>query len=383
MIKQSCLKKEAHLIDQDLSEELKTYLSNKFKTKKIISSFNDEIAIKYWENIAGKSSTDSFLFDELKKCFPQLNFPIEIEIDKKEEYKDLVFKGKTENLNLSTVLKLNDCKNITLNICESIAGKIPIITVPDQDDFVKILQCLLYKNNPIHIPKSMGAVLINGLNNWQKIAALKNHWLVNNTAENWGKEFYMNVLPNYSLYKDKLIILSTKPYSNVAAKQLGLNESEWLSYSISIREQHECTHLYTLKKFGTASNNLHDELIADYIGIVKTIGTYNKSWMLQFMGLENYPEYRQGARLENYIADNNLSDEDFKHAVKMIKMAIENISIFDDTLGNLKSDTDQMCRIDALCETSLQELSSANGASLLLSNYNKKARQESTHIAHK
>ncbi|MBE8726453.1 DUF7005 family protein [Flavobacterium hungaricum] len=367
----STLKKEQLLINPDRSDELQKYLLNNFRSKKTLSLFEGETGIKYWEDFAGQSTKDKLVFDELKKCYPQLNFPVEPEIDKKEEYKDLVLRGKTQNTKLPFLLKLNDYKNITLRIGESIAGKIPIITVPDKDDFIAILQCLLYKNNPKHIPNSMGAVLINGLNNWQKIAVLKNDWSAANIAGNWAEEFYRNVLPNYSLYQDKLIVISTKPYSNVSARQLGLNESLWLSYSISIRIQHEFAHLYTLKKFGTASNNLHDELIADYIGIVKTIGQYNKSWMLIFMGLENYPDYRQGARLENYISDNKLSKEDFNQLIKIIKMAIENISIFHESQGNLQSDIDLMCRIDALCETSLEELSAANGASLLIDNYNK------------
>ena len=373
MVNQSSpLKKEVPLIDNDLSEELKTYLSNKFKSNKTIPSFENETGIEYWEDLAKKITEDKLLFNELKKCYPQLNFPIELGIEEKQEYKDVVLKGKTENIKLPSALRLNDPKNITLKIGESIAGKIPILTVPDQEDFIKILQCLLYKNNPKPVPQSMGAVLINGLNNWQKIANLKSDWLANHTVDNWSKEFYLNVLPSYSLYKDKLIIISTKPYSNVSAKQLGLNESLWLSYSISIREEHECTHLYTLKKFGIASNNLHDELIADYIGIVKTIGKYNKSWMFMFMGLENYPKYRQGARLENYVSDDKLSKDDFIKLIEIVKMAIENISIFDESVGKLQSNIDQMCRIDALCETSLEELSSTNGASLLIDNYNKR-----------
>jgi hypothetical protein len=376
MVNQSSpLKQQQHLINIDLSEQLKNYLSNNFKSKKTIPPFESEIGIKYWEDLAGKITADKIVFNELKKCYPQLNFPIEPGIEKKEEYKDLVLRGKTANVNLPFGLKLNDYKNITLRISETIGGKIPILTVPNKEDFIIIIQCLLYKNNPKHVPQSMGAVLINGLDNRQKIAILKSDWLGTNIAENWTKEFYMNILPNYSLYKDRLIIISTKPYSNVSAKQLGLNESLWLSYSISIREEHECTHLYTLKKYGIASNNLHDELIADYIGIVKTIGKYNKSWMLMFMGLENYPKYRQGARLENYMSDDKLSKEDFKQLVTIIKMAIENISIFDESQGKLQSNLDQMCRIDALCETSLEELSSTNGATLLIDNYNKRLKK--------
>jgi hypothetical protein len=376
MVNQSSpLKKEAPIVNNDFSEELKTYLSNNFKSKKTIPTFESETGIEYWEHLAKKNTEDILLFDELKNCYPQLNLPIELGIEKKEEYRDVVLKGKTENIKLPSVLRLNDSKNITLRISESIAGKIPILTVPDKEDFIKILQCLLYKNNPKPVPQSMGAVLINGLNNWQKIANLRSDWLASRTVDDWKRGFYLNILPKYNLYKDKLIIISTKPYSNVSAKQLGLNESLWLSYSISIREEHECTHLYTLKKFGLASNNLHDELIADYIGIVKTIGKYNKSWMFMFMGVENYPKYRQGARLENYLSDDKLSKDDFIKLIEIVKMAIENISIFDESAGKLQSNIDQTCRIDALCETSLEELSSTNGASLLIDNYNKRLQK--------
>ncbi|WP_281635188.1 DUF7005 family protein [Flavobacterium marginilacus] len=367
------LKKADHSISPDFSEELKTYLLNKFWSKEqSFSPLVDEIDLEYWGGISKRITEGKTVFNELKKSYPQLNFPIEIGIEKTEIYKDIVLRGKTENINLPFSLKLNDSKNIAFKVHKSIAGKIPIVTIPNKEDFTTIIQSLLYKNNPKDVPQSMGAVLINGINNRERLTILKNDWLAANTSENWVEEFSCNVLPNKSSYKDKLIILSTKPYSNVTAKQLGLTENLWLSYSISIREEHECTHLYTLKKYGVASNNLHDELIADYIGIIKTIGRYNKSWMLLFMGLENYPKYRKGARLENYISDNKLSQVDFKQLIKLIKIAIENISIFDKIQGKLRSNIDQMCRIDTLCETSLQELSSTNGASLLLDNYNKR-----------
>jgi hypothetical protein len=368
----SLLQKEENIINSDLSAELKNYLANNFKSKNTAAPLEEETAIKYWEDLARENTTDKEIFDELRKCFPQLSFPIEAEIEKTEEYKNLVLRGKTENITQTSLLKLNDSKNISLKINDSIAGKIPVLTIPDKEDFTTIIQSLLFKNNPVHIPRSMGAAFINGINNWQKIAALKRDWLAANTTGSWSKEFYANILPNDTLYKDKLIVLSTKPYSNVSAAQLGLDESVWLSHSVSIREQHEITHLYTLKNFGIASNNLHDELIADYIGIIKTAGQYHRDWMLLFMGLENYPQYRKGARLENYISDKNLSEEDFQQLIKIIKSAIENISLFDESVGKLPSDSDQMCRIDALCDTSLEELASANGAFLLIENYKRR-----------
>ncbi len=348
----------------NLSNPLKEYVFNKFQNKQ---SFTEELNNEFWDDYS-KDNANNNVFDLLKRCYPQLNFPIETGIEKSVLYKEFVFKGKIDLTSLPCYLELTDPKNIKLenNICQ--AGKIPVLIIPNQEDFVKIIQCLLHKNNPVEVPQSMGAVLINGLNNWERIRNIKKEWQAKNPSENWNQEF-ANVILNKSLYKDKLIILSTKPYSNIAANQLGLTDDEWISNSVSIRREHEFTHLYTLKKYGYASNNLHDELIADYIGIIKTLGYYEEVWMFHFMGLEQYPKYRWGARLENYVKDNRLSQEDFRQLIKIVKNAIETISIFDKKLGKLKSSKDQICRINALCETGLTELASQNGAVLLLERY--------------
>ena len=356
----------------DLSVRLKEYLSNKFDSgsKPYFSTFSEESDIQFWDEHSKKSNRKN-TFDLLKRCYPQLNFPIETGIEKTELYKDFVLRGKTDFTNLTSCLKITDFEGIKLEVNESIGGKIPTLTISNQEDFVKIIQSLLHKNNPVEIPSSMGAALINGINNWERLNNIKNNWLANNPSGNWYTEF-SNVILNKPLYKDKLIVLSTKPYSNVPASQLGLPEDLWISYSASIRKEHEFTHLYTLKKYGLASNNLHDELIADYIGIIKTIGYYNKDWMLNFMGLEEYPKYRRGARLENYVKENMLSPKDFKQLIRIVKNAIETIEAFDKTLGKLNSFKDQICRIDALCETGLTALASPNGAAILLLNYYEK-----------
>jgi hypothetical protein len=211
--------------------------------------------------------------------------------------------------------------------------------------------------------------LLNGLNNVKRLNNIKKRWLQNNPLGDWNTEFSDNIIHNRSLYKDEFIVLSTKPYSNVTACQLGLAEDVWTSYSVSIRKEHEFTHLYMLKKYGHATNNLHDELIADYIGIIKTTWSYNKVWMLTFMGLENFPHYREGGRLENYVKESKLSQADFIQLTIIVKNAIENIAIFDKNLGKLKSIKDQTRRIDALCEIGLLDLASSNGADLLIEIY--------------
>lgn len=355
----------------DLSDKLKAYLFNKFPLHDdcTASSFTEGTEIQFWEDFLMNFSNGKDIFNALKECYPSLNFLIDKEIDKAELYNNMLLKGTTNDIKLTSYIKLEDTKNISLELHESIAGKIPVLTIPNNEDFVKILQSIIHKNNPLPIPASMGAVLLNGLNNSKRFNIIKKNWLQNNPFGDWNTEFSNNIILKKSLYKDKLIILSTKPYSNVTASQLGLEEDLWISYSISIRKEHEFTHLYTLKKYGQATNNLHDELIADYIGIVKTIWNYNKVWMLTFMGLENYPHYREGARLENYVKESKLSPDDFKQLITIIKNAIENIAIFDKAVGKVKSIKDQTCRIDALCEISLIDLASANGAALLIDIY--------------
>ncbi|MEC3875873.1 DUF7005 family protein [Chryseobacterium salviniae] len=349
-----------------LSKQLENYLSNKFTAGKVgIQIPSDEI---FWEKYVDESTGD-IPFQVLREFYPQLNFPIEDGIEKKQIYRDAVLKGSS--ILSDKALQLNKESEITLKLHQNIAYDIPVLIVPDEADFETLIQCLIHKNNPAPIPKSMGASLISGINNWKKINNLKQEWTESNSSASWNEEFSNNIVPNTHLYKDRIILLSMKPYSNVSAEKLQMSSEEWEKISLKIRLEHECVHLYTLKKFGSASNNLHDELIADYIGIVATAGTYQKEWMLTFMGLEEYPKYRPGARLENYLSGMDLSDSEFAQVTKIIKNAIENIADFSNQLNKMETDHDKRWRIEALCTTDLLQISSANGVQLLLDKYDK------------
>ncbi len=353
-----------------VSDELRNYFLNKFRsgeTLKQHSSLNEPY-IESWKGYALRFQPEE-AFHLLRMCYPQFNFPIQQGINKTQAYVDVVLKGKPFSEINRIAPPLVKPEQLTFSIYESIAGKVPVLTVADDEDFVKVIQCLLYKNNPATVPRSMGAMLANGVNNWDRIKALKTKWVRNNSLETWGHEFSKNVLPNPGLYKDKLIILGTKPYSAVDANCLGLNEREWADLSYKIRLEHECVHLYTLNYYGCASNNLHDELVADYIGIAKAAGEYRKEWMLTFMGLEEYPTYRKGARLENYLKDTSLTSGNFSQLISVIKRAIDNISKFDIALGTIYSERDQLSRIYALCKVDLLDISSRSGKKLLIEEY--------------
>lgn len=349
-----------------LSKQLEDYFSNKFTTvKEKIQILSDEI---FWKKYVD-NSTGNIPFHVLYEFYPQLNFPIEEGIEKSQSYRDAVLKGSF--IFSDKALHLHRESEITLKLHQSIAYEIPVLAVPDEADFETLVKCLIYKNNPAKIPGSMGASLISGINNWKKINNLKQKWSESNSSVSWNEEFYKNVVPHTRLYKDRIILLSMKPYSNVSAEKVQMSTEEWRNISLKIRLEHECVHLYTLKKFGSASNNLHDELVADYIGIVAAAGTYRKEWMLTFMGLEGYPKYRPGARLENYLTGMNLSEPEFAQVTKIIKSAIENIAAFSNRIKKMETDDDKRWRIEALCETDLLQISSHNGTQLLLEKYDK------------
>lgn len=355
-----------------IPNELEKYFQNKFVFDAIKTEPSDEenSFIAFWKYYLQLEEFNTLQI--LKDFYPQLYFPIQIDINKTEDYINAVLKGKDSYRSILEQLKLNDSEGVKIKIHKSIAGEIPVLSLYDDKDFVTIVQCFLHKNNPIMIPQSMGAFLANGINNWERIHSLKKQWIKNNPFGNWNDEFTKNILPNQDAYKDKIIVLSTKPYSNISFDKLELSEEVWKNLSFSIRLEHECVHLYTLKRYGVAANNLHDELIADYIGISKALGSYNKEWMLLFMGLEEFPKYRKGARLQNYLEDTQLSEENFQKLIGIIKNAIESIADFDIQLGKITSNIDLICRIEALCETGLLNIASECGAYLLTSKYNEK-----------
>ena len=347
-------------LQANLSNKFTQASGNAFSAKKVDNTF-------WKERLKGVDGTKQN-WNLLKQCFPALNFPIKEGIGGADSYKSGVLKGDF-NIDSENCLQLHNEEQIAFGIYESFAGVVLVLTIPDEQDFVKIIQALLYKNAPVSLPTSMGAALINGINNWGKIKALRKKWAQTNTADTWAEEFKNKILPYPELYKDKIVVLSKKPYSNISANNLGLEEKKWLELSHRIRLAHECTHQYTLQKYGIASNNLHDELIADYVGIVLANGAFEEEWMLTFLGLENFPHYREGARFQNYIGEIAVNSKDFKVLAEIIKKAIKNIALMDKKLNVLLNSLEIRIRIQTLCETDIIQMASTKGEHILMTKY--------------
>lgn len=175
---------------------------------------------------------------------------------------------------LFPTLNLKEYPRIKVFLHDTGAGKLPVIFADQRGDFERIFCDVFYQGQQKALPPSMGAVMMKGLRDMLGI----NH---------------------------RIILISNGYYSNISSEHMGLNGESWKEKSAVIRLHHEATHYYTLRQFGFADKSIIDEFIADAMGILAAFGYYKAEYFLRFMGLEQYPEYRSGGRLENYLPKDN------------------------------------------------------------------------------
>lgn len=340
-------------------EELLNYNDNIFDcscfSEPIKFPLLPEAHVATWKNYLAQAQ-EIGVFPTLKSKLVQLSFPISQGISQTVSYRTAIAKGVlVHNLHKTTGLVLTEPDKLQLIVHSSLAGQIPVIIAGNRPDFVSLIQALTMRNEPKEIPSSMGACSVSGFNNWNRIHQYKQEWQENHPDFGealWTNEF-LRLMSQKELYQDRFIILSRGNYSNVEAADLGLKDDQWQQLSLTIRLEHECTHYFTKRLFGSMRNNVLDELLADYRGIVAAIGHYRHDWFLRFMGLESFPDYRPGGRLENYRG--NLSEGSFKVLQSLVVEAAKNLKIFE---LQQTSRVSSAMMLTALCHLTLEELAS-------------------------
>lgn len=315
-------------------DELLTYNENHFNCEDLGTHqfpLEDEPFVEAWEGYVEEAHTEG-AFACLKRHLVQLQFPIQEGISETETYRNAVLRGQLpERSEVSDRgISLQEPDSLRIEVYPTPAGHIPLLITECRADFSTLIQALTRRNEPVPIPDSMGASMVAGYNNWGRIRAYRRAWerrTPNPTETKWKKEF-KRLIPRKSLYQDSFIILSNGPYSSVPARTLGLSESEWRKHSLAIRREHECAHYFTRRVFSSMRSNILDEFIADYMGIVAVAGQFRADWLLQFLGLGSFPEYRSGARLENYRGNPPLSEPAFRVLQRLVVEAAENVARF-------------------------------------------------------
>ncbi|HLM66869.1 MAG TPA: hypothetical protein VK358_05035 [Longimicrobium sp.] len=288
----------------------------------------DEPFVQAWRRYADAAQARGVL-PVLREHLVQLRFSVDAGRGDDAAYQAAIRRGvlpaRTDDL------RLEDPDGLRLFIHPTPAGAVPVLLAPCRADFEALVRALTRKNEPVPLPPSMGACMVAGYNNWGRVAELRRAWEAGTVdadgAGDWAAAFGV-LRARKELYQDRFILLSGGPYSGVPAAAMGLEPEAWSRSSITIRLEHECVHYFTRRVLGSMRNNLLDELLADYGGIVAAAGHYRADWFLRFCGLEG-EACRADGRLWNYRGDPPLSDEAFCVLQRVVRAAAGAVERYD------------------------------------------------------
>lgn len=352
-----------------LEEELRSSLKLSFDPA-IFAAWSklpppDEGHVAVWRRWAEEAGGPG-IFAVLERHLPQLRFPIREGLSQEADYRAAVLQGTDPGgLAAATGLGLEEPGAIEIELYPSAAGTIPLLIVRRRPEFVALVHALGKKNEPVPIPDSMGALMIAGYNNWHRVGELRREWEEQDPGQReqptW-REAFAKLKTRPELYQDRFILLSDGPYSAVPAAELGLADEEWRRKSLIIRRDHECAHYATRRLFGSMKNHLHDELIADYAGIVAAEGHFRADWFLRFVGLDGESP-RPGARALIYRCEPPLSEEAFEVFCRYVKSAARQVETFDSQFFGRHGDRsmgDRLAGLVALVSLRLDEMAEAS-----------------------
>lgn len=238
----------------------------------------------------------SQILDQLIDRFPQLSLPVVSGMSTDPQYREIVRKGKKPAI-LSN--PFHGSERDALLTEETPVGPVNVIRLGNRDDFVRFVQVMAHRCEPVEIPASMGAVTISGVTSWEKIRSHRKVWTFANPGGDWAEEFrrFTSVPGNIT---ETLLIVSEGPYSAVPAVELGLDESDWLEKSLRLRTGHELTHLVSRSLWPENKQAIRDEITADCIGLLFAFGDYDPVLAARLLGIRD-SDYLPGGRLQNYL----------------------------------------------------------------------------------
>ncbi|MEP6768001.1 MAG: hypothetical protein ABJC61_04990 [Acidobacteriota bacterium] len=313
----------------DVVSELFAYDTPLFTPERAARAFEfaggDEPHLEAWSRYADEARVGGAI-PALSARFAQLLFPVRPGISATESYRKATRQGiRPDGDPAATGIALAAPERVTLEIARTPTGPVPVLVAPERSDFEALVRAFSARNEPVAVPSSMGACIVTGLNNWDRLNEYRRKWQAANVFGDWAAEF-ASVASRREIYEDRFLILSVGPYSGVPASGVGFGEREWLELSGRIRQAHEATHYATFRLAGAMRNNLLDELIADYVGLLGAFGEYRLDLALRFFGLESFPKYREGGRLQNYRGTPPLSDEALAIAARLVHDAVQSLA---------------------------------------------------------
>jgi hypothetical protein len=305
----------------------------------------DEPSVELWRRYAWEAEESGI--ECLARYLVQLRFPIGRGMSCRPEYVAATRYGAAfeENAHLPCAIHFHNPRGVRIWIHPTPAGSIPIWLAENRWDFIALLHALLYRNEPIAVSDALGAYIVSGFRNWHR--------------------YYSEpVSMQAAQMTDRFLVLSSGSYSGIPADALKISAAEWREMSVQIRLEHECAHYFTRRLFGSMANNLYDEILADYYGIVRASGAYHAEWALRFLGIELDGSVRPGARLHRYVPA-DFTETDLRCLGFLAVRATANLERFDTGLPRSREPLSTALVIWSLAALSLEELACGGGAELI------------------
>lgn len=282
----------------------------------------EEPQIPFWRRYEREAAGEGGVPAVLRRRFPQLCFPIAEGLAEDPEYRAATRRGIWDPERADR-LELERPQGLELSVDEGAAGPVPVLIARHRPDFERLVQALTCRNRPEPVPAAMGACLVKGLADWERVASYRAEWERglgrSGTEQEWAAEMGSGLAPRKQLWQDRLILLSDGPYSAVSAAEVDLAPEAWRERSLTLRRAHESFHYLTLRLVGTIRSHLLDELIADFAGVTAAFGRYDARLALRFLGLDRLPEIRPEGRLAVYRGA--LSDDAVEVLARLLERA--------------------------------------------------------------
>ncbi len=309
------------------TEELLAYTEPAFRVPDELPGpfpLPDEPFVAAWEGYAAEAE-ERGAWPVLREKLVQLRFPVAAGVSATDAYRAATRRGE-RSWPPHGGTRLRDPERLRLFLHPTAAGRVPVVVAGHRDDFVTLVRALARRNEPDAVPGSMGACIVGGYVNWDRVGALRGAWEASHPGDDAGWAVELRALaPHRELYQDRFVLLSRGPYSGVPAAAMGMSAGEWEEASLAIRLEHECAHHLTRRAFGSMRNTAHDELIADFAGVVSACGRFRADWVLRFLGVEDFPRFRADGRLRSYRGDPPLSDGAFRVLQSLVRDAAANL----------------------------------------------------------
>jgi hypothetical protein len=235
---------------------------------------------------------------------------------------------------------------------------VPCIYAGCREDFAFLVRALSCRNEPAPVPDSMGACVVVGYNNWDRIEQMRRKFAAGNAADGWPAQLKRLVAARVAA--DSFLILNGGPYSGVPPAATGHAAEEWSRISFKLRQHHEAAHYFTRRVLGSARNHPCDESIADFYAITRVFPSFNGLLFLRFFGLEDFPRYREGGRLQNYRGAPPLSDGAFSALQQVMFLVAENFEDIDRGCGReLRDSGSEAAVLLTFCQFTIEEMAAA------------------------